>query len=334
MIAEIIKWSRVGNQKQSTIVGLDIGGTKTAVVERTFDGMILQRRELPTVAKRKFSFIFSRLTPIIEATILKANAGGRSIRAISVSIGGPLDVGEGVLIDPPHLPGFHGIHLKEKLEECFPGIPVFIEHDGNAGALAEFHFGIGKDKPGIRNLIFLTLGTGLGAGIIANGQLIRGACGMAGEVGHIRIAADGPEGFGKEGSWEGYCSGAGMVRLAKYRFPDRGSDHTTIADLIDAALCGDSQALSVVQESGKWLGRGIALLIDILNPEVISLGSLAVVLGDYLLDPMMETISKEVLPRALNSCTILPTPLGKQIGDVASLMAAYNAMELLKEDAA
>ena len=146
----------------------------------------------------------------------------RDALAISVSVGGPLKIAEGVLIDPPHLPGWRGVRLKERLTDEFPDLPVFVEHDGNAGALAEFHFGVGEGRDDLRHLVFLTFGTGLGAGLIVNGQVLRGATDTAGEVGHLRLAWEGPIGFGKAGSWEGFASGEGLVELASECFRDGG----------------------------------------------------------------------------------------------------------------
>lgn len=304
-----------------TILGLDIGGTKTAIVEGRFDTHILKRREIPTRAEQPFDQTFPEIIRLIESMICEARDSGNIISGLSVSIGGPLRIAEGILREPPHLPGWHGVNLRQQLEDRFPDLPVRIEHDGNAGALAEFHFGIGRKLLGLKNLIFLTLGTGLGAGIILNGQLVRGASDMAGEIGHLRLAQQGPVGYGKGGSWEGFCSGAGMVKLARTMFPRRWHDELRTEDLLHAAVIGDQDALAVVRESGRWLGRGLAVLIDVLNPEVIVLGSIAFVLGERLLAPARAALAEEALSESVAACNILPATLGNRIGDVASLMA-------------
>ncbi|MEO6725363.1 MAG: ROK family protein [Blastocatellia bacterium] len=262
-----------------TILGFDIGGTKTAIVEGTHDAAILQREEILTEASRPFAETFPRVVATAKQIIENANVAGRVITAISVSIGGPLKIREGLLIDPPHLPGWHGVNLKEVLQREFPHLPVFIEHDGNAGAVAEFYFGAGKGRVGLRHLIFLTFGTGLGAGIIVNGQLLHGATDTAGEVGHLRLAWSGPVGFGKAGSWEGFASGQGLVELAAQMFPHRWQQSTPISEVVEAMMADDEDALAIAAEAGMWMGRGIALLVDTLNPQMIVLGSLAVALG-------------------------------------------------------
>jgi glucokinase len=307
-----------------TIVGLDVGGSKIALVEGTRHAQILQRRIVPIDVYQPFDDAFPTLAASVEEVIQKAEDDGRIVAALSVSIGGPLRINDGVLLDPPHLPGWHNTRLKDRLRERFPRFPVYIEHDGNAGALAEFHFGIGRQKPNLRHLVFLTFGTGLGAGLIINGQVVHGASDTAGELGHWRLTEVGPFGYGKIGAWEALASGTGLVQLASRRFPSRWSVSTPIRHLVDAMLADDPQALIVAAEAGAWMGRGLALIVDALNPEVIVLGSLAVLLGDRVLATAREVVAKEALPRAMAACEIAPAVLGLQIGDVAALMAALS----------
>jgi glucokinase len=309
-----------------TILGLDAGGTKTAIVEGTFDGRILQRNEMPTRAHLPFTQVFPEIVEHLRSAVATASRAGRTPIALSVSIGGPLRIEEGVLIDPPHLPGWHHVPLKARLGEAFPDLPVFIEHDGNAGALAEFHFGAGRGRGDLQHLIFLTFGTGIGAGFIVNGKVLRGATDTAGEVGHWRLADDGPLGFGKRGSWESFASGAGLVELAAHMFPARWKSGSQIAPLVNAMVEDDPEALQVCEAAGGWLGRGLALLIDALNPQIIVFGSLGVVLGERILGPARRIISMEALPQAAAVCELLPAALGKGIGDVAALMAAITGL--------
>ena len=307
-----------------SVLGLDVGGTKTACVEGTLDGRILQRIEMPTRATEAFSKIFPEIVANLNKLISAAHLEGRTIDAISVSIGGPLKIQEGILIDPPHLPGWHHVPLKTHLTEAFPHIPVYIEHDGNAGALAEFHFGVGKNRPGLQHLIFLTFGTGIGAGFIVNGRILRGASDTAGEIGHWRLAEDGPLGFGKRGSWESFASGAGLIELASEMFPSRWSQNTPIRDVVNAMIQYDPDAMKVAAVAGHWMGRGLALLIDALNPQVIVFGSLGVLLGERILAPARKVIAEEALPQAAAACELIPSALGSSIGDIAALMAALT----------
>lgn len=307
-----------------TILGLDVGGSKTVVVEGTRNARILQRREIPTVGTRAFDQTFQRISSLADEIVAEAASAGRKIVAISASVPGPLRIKEGVFVNPPNLMGWHGIHFKDRLAEEFPGLPVFLEHDGNAGALAEFHFGVGRGHADLRHLIFLTCGTGMGAGLIVNGRIVHGASDTAGEVGHLRIAEDGPSVFGKRGCFESLAAGIGMIELARLRFPQRWTQETSIRELVDAMLADDAEALSIAREAGEALGRGMALLVDALNPQVIVLGALAVVLGERLLAPARRVLAEEALPQAVAACEIVPAALGKGIGDVAALMAALT----------
>lgn len=316
-------------EQTKSILGIDVGGTKTALVEGVPDGSILSRVEYPTNATEsgvdKLKMLCAELKQIRRGAI----EAGREPVAISVSIGGPLKIDQGVLYDPPHLPGWHNLDLPREIGRHIADLPVFVEHDGNAGALAEFYFGVGKQFPGLRHLVFLTFGTGLGAGLIVNGALLRGASDTAGEVGHWRLADSGPYGFGKHGSWEGFASGRGLVHLAAERFPGRWKPDTEIRSLVGEMLAGDPEALHVARESGEWMGRGIALLVDALNPEVVALGSLGRVLGDLIIQPARQVVDAEALPQAAAAVKIVPAVLGSEIGDVASIMAALVGLKLI-----
>ena len=192
------------------------------------------------------------------------------------------------------------------------------------GALAEWYFGAAR---GVRNVIFLTMGTGFGGGLILNGQLYRGTCDLAGEVGHVRLTEQGPTAFGKTGCWEAICGGAGIARLATQHFPHRWPAGSIDARALgDLAKIGDADALTVLNQAGHWLGRGLAMLLDILNPEVIVIGSLAVRLGELVLAPAREEIRREALPGAVAACRIVPAALGEKLGDVAALCAAISAL--------
>lgn len=271
--------TRFSNQG-CVILGIDVGGTKTAVLLGTRDGEVLQRREFASQATRGFEALYR---DIVDCA---AEFGGYD--EIGVSIGGPVDSQRGVVQSPPNLPGWDDIPLAALLRERF-GKPCYVEHDGKSGALAEWMFGAGR---GCSDMVFLTLGTGLGAGIIANGQLLRGAANCAGEVGHWRLAEDGPLAYGKRGSWEGLSSGSG---LAVHR---------------DIAL------------AARALGQGLALLIDLLAPERIVLGNLARRLGPAFVEQALAVVAAESLPALAGRCSVVLNALGDSIGDVAALSAA------------
>jgi glucokinase len=294
------------------ILGLDIGGTKTAVIVGTRGGQVQQRTAFPSQTSRGFQPMFDDICREAE----RALAEHPDIDGIGVSIGGPMDPAAGVIMSPPHLPGWDDIPLGELLQRRF-GRRVAVEHDAKAGALAEWMFGAGI---GVQDLVFLTAGTGLGGGVISGGRLVRGAGGAAGECGHWRIAADGPLMFGKRGSWESFASGAGIAALAAERFPARFAQ-TTAADLATLVRAGDADARAVIGESARALGLGLALLVDLLAPELIVLGTLARHMRDIWLEPAIEVMRSEALPGSAARCRVVPCELGEAIGDVAALCA-------------
>jgi glucokinase len=242
------------------------------------------------------------------------------VDAVSVSIGGPLDVLQGIILSPPNLPGWDAVPLKELLTARFH-LPVYVEHDGNAGALAEWMFGAARGK---RNVIFLTMGTGFGGGFILDGRLYRGTTDVAGEVGHLRIADDGPDCYGKPGSLEGFTSGTGIALLAHRMYPGRWNKSMTVRDLADADRTGSPEAHAVFAAAARNFGRGLALLIDTLNPECIVLGGLGMRLQDVLVQPALRVAEEESLPRAWKACQVVPAQLGEAIGDLAALCAAID----------
>jgi glucokinase len=311
-------------EKATLLLGFDIGGTKTALILGDTGGQILRRVEIPTPAAEPFEPALAKINAAAQDLLVECRAEGLGVpRAVSVSVGGPLDIDWGILYAPPHLAAWGEAPLKQLLEAQF-SLPVYVEHDGNAGALAEFTFGAGR---GARNMIFLTVGTGLGAGLILNGQIFHGSSDMAGEVGHMRVAEDGPVEYGKAGSWEGFCSGAGLVKLAHLRQPGQWPTDLTTREVVRRALDGDPAARELVAECGRWFGRGLAVLVDLFNPDVIVAGTLGVVLGDLLLEPARVEMCAEALPRAVSVCRLVPAQLGSRLGDVAALMAGITALK-------
>lgn len=304
------------------ILGLDIGGTKTAMVLGTLNAEVVARDEISTPAKADFETAMQIICAAIDEFLQQLNiSGSQAPQAISISIGGPLNIEEGILHSPPHLAAWGQAALKRYLHERFH-LPVFLEHDGNAGALAEYYFGAGR---GARNLIFLTMGTGLGAGLILNGAIYHGATDSAGEVGHIRLAEEGPTEYGKVGSWEAFACGAGIVKLGYLRNPQEFPLTTTTSDIVRRALAGDPPALDLIHEVGLWMGKGLAILVDLLNPEVIIIGTLGVLLGDLVFAPAREVLEREALSISNRACKILPAQLGSSLMDIGCLMAAFDA---------
>jgi len=305
------------------LLGLDIGGTKTAIVLGNLNANIIARQEIPTPARLDFESAMQLTCAAIDEFLARlAVCGKRPPEAISIAVGGPLNIDEGILYSPPHLSAWGAAPLKQYLFQRYR-LPVYLEHDGNAGALAEYYFGAGRDT---RNLVFLTMGTGMGAGILINGEIYHGTTDSAGEVGHIRLSEEGPSEYGKVGSWEAFVSGAGIQKLACLRNPMAFPPATTTASVIQRALEADPPAVRIIEEVGEWLGKGMAILVDLLNPQVIVTGTLGIVLGDLLLEPARKVVQREALPIPARACRIVPAQLGNTLMDVGCLMPAIHAL--------
>lgn len=319
-----MKPTRLSGKK--SILGLDIGGTKCAVVLGDGRMRIHDRIAFPTRAEWGLQRTLGELFNAVDEILRRNGLTPKSLQKAGISCGGPLDSQKGLILSPPNLPGWDKVPLARMLQRKI-GCPVRLENDANACALAEWKFGAGR---GCRNMVFLTLGTGLGAGLILDGRLYRGTNGMAGEVGHLRLADDGPVGYGKKGSLEGFCSGGGIARSAEAEAARRGGSlrglrTITAKDVFEAARRGDKTSRRTLQTSARYLGRGLAILIDLLNPERIILGGIYSRNEGLLRPEMLKTIREEALGRSRSVCRIVPSRLGERIGDWAALSAAMTA---------
>ena len=323
------------------IIGLDVGGTKCAAVLAQVGGtiQIRERAAFPTRAQRPFREILDDLFAAVRRVLSRGGVPISQVEAIGVSCGGPLDSRRGIVVGPPNLPTWVDIPIVELLRREF-GVPAYLQNDAKACALVEWQLGAGR---GTRNMVFLTMGTGMGSGIIAEGRLVCGACDMGGEIGHMRIEPGGPMGFGKHGSFSGFTSGGGIARFARQLALDaldRGRPFAFAATrqavlaldtkaVAAAAHAGDPDARCIFSRVGEKLGKGVALLIDILNPELVVIGSIFVRCEALLRPSMEQVLAAECIPYSLAACRVVPAQTGEQLGDLAGVMAAlhgpYNA---------
>lgn len=282
--------------------GLDIGGTKTAFIVGDAQGNVLSRREVPTQGYASWQDVLKAVLPDAGTPL-----------AIGVSCGGPLDEEKGLILSPPNLPGWDEVPITAWLRETYK-VPAYLENDANACALAEWRFGAGK---GCRNMVFLTFGTGFGAGLILDGRLYRGTNGMAGEIGHVRCAPDGPIGYGKAGSFEGFCSGGGIKQLSG----------VSAKETVEGAARGDAAMQQALKQSAQALGMACAVLMDLFNPERIVIGSIFARSETWFREGMEEVILQEALPHTRGVCQVVPALLGDKVGDIAALSAAMREGE-------
>ena len=312
------------------MIGFDIGGTKCAVVigeEVNGTINIIKKEVLKTDLSISPYEMIDRMCEIAEMLT-------DDFSRIGISCGGPLSSEKGVIMSPPNLPGWDNVKIVEYLKEKYNGI-VNLQNDADACAYAEWKIGAGA---GTKNMIYLTFGSGLGAGLILDGKLYTGTNDSAGEAGHIRLSPHGPVGYGKSGSFEGFCSGGGIAQLGETKARELiGMGKTcsfcpsldklseiSAKSIAESATAGNADAIEVYNLCGEKLGYGLSILIDILNPEMIVLGSIFTRSQELLRNKLYEVLEKECLPRPLSVCKIVPAKLGENLGDYAALAVALK----------
>lgn len=316
------------------LLGIDIGGTKTSVCVGNDRGEIRASRRISSTSD-SLEHYRKQLIELCHDTIEKAGAKPDQIDAIGLSAPGPLDCKRGILIAPPNNPGWHDVPILDMVQKAFKA-PVFCNNDANACALAEMLFG---EHRGARNLVYLTFSTGMGGGIIMNGQLVQGATDTGGEVGHHTLDPDGPLcGCGQRGCWEAYVGGRNVAEQLKAKI--RAGNITTSMvekaggiDQIDlrafemAAREGDRFAVAEWDQFTERTAQGIGNLIMILNPDVIVLGTIAIHVGEFVMAPIRDKLPKYAWEWPLKVCKIAPSSLGGKIGDLAALAVAVTGLK-------
>jgi len=296
------------------ILGLDIGGTKSAAVLGDETGRVLAREAGPTPQgawPEAVAFLIDLLHVV--------RPQGEEITALGVSCGGPLNSSTGIVHAPPNLPHWDGVPLRDLLHAEF-GLPVWVENDANATALAEHQWGAGQ---GTRDMAFLTMGTGIGAGLILNNELYRGRHDLAGEIGHATIVPGGPPCLcGRRGCLETLSSGTAIGRIGRERY---GDPLLTAHDVCARARALDPLAQSIIADAAFYMGIGLANLLQTLNLERIVLGTLAVQAGDLLLGPIRASAQAHCWPRVWDGVSIVPAALGNAAQDMAALAVARFA---------
>ncbi len=309
------------------VLGIDIGGTKLAAGVVDVEGRILTRAEVPTQAVEGPERVLGRIVQLAEKVLARSETSHVPVRRIGIGCAGPVDRKAGLILDPPNLPGWTQVPLVEHFEQAL-GLPVVLENDANAAALGEFRYGAGK---GAQSLVYLTVSTGIGGGIILDGKIWHGLKDTAGEIGHMTLLPDGPLcGCGNRGCLEALASGPSIVRRAREllaagrdsRLRDLGEFTST--DIARLAQEGDLVAGEVWQGAVKFLALGVTAAITILAPERVVIGGGVTRAGDLLFEPLRREVKSRVRLVPMNSVPLLPAALG---ADVGILGAAAVALE-------
>ena len=315
----------------TNLLGIDIGGTKCAIIYGIDNDGVLEIADKVRFSTTDAQSTIANILRELKEMCARHGLDSSNTKGVGISCGGPLDSRRGVVMSPPNLPGWDSIPIVQMVQDAC-GIPAALQNDANACALAEWKYGAGR---GTNNMVFLTFGTGLGAGLVLDGKLYSGTNDNAGELGHIRLSEFGPVGYGKAGSVEGFASGGGIAQLAASAVkeklmmgekvawcPDGDLSRITARTVAEAAKAGDELAQSVYRTSATYLGKALAMVIDMLNPEVIVIGSIFVRAEDLIRPFMQAAIDRDALPGAAAVCQVKPAQLGESIGDIAALSLA------------
>lgn len=302
-------------------IGIDIGGTKTSVSFGNTDGKIFRRTVFPTKGAQT---TLAQVKKIIRGYLKKYDKNLKKTRGIGISAAGPLDLKKGVLINPPNMPSWRNVPLKKIFSRSF-ALAVVVDNDANSAALAEQTFGAGKN---MKNLFYYTVSTGIGGGLIINGEIYHGASFDAGEIGHSVVLPGGPKCMcGKCGCLEALASGTAIARIAR----EKATKNSLILKLagqkknIDAIIVaqaakkGDRLARSIYQQAAFYLGLSVTNVIQIINPEMIVIGGGVSKAGKILFEPLIKIVRRYAWPRPYRSCKIVRAKLKDTVCDLGAI---------------
>lgn len=310
--------------KKKYVIGVDLGGTKISTAISDKEAKIHSKCTLPTNAEEGDVAVLGRILETINNVILESNINKDEIEAIGIGTPGPLDSEKGIILDPVNLP-FKNFNIKHALEKQF-NLPVFIDNDGNAAALGEYMFGAGV---GTKNMIYITVSTGVGGGAIINEKIYRGSTCNALEIGHISIIPDGPRcKCGNYGDLEVLCSGTAIARQAREALEQgletslKNYENPKSYDVYVESQKGDKVSLDILEKTFNYLGIGMANVVSIFDPDMIVIGGGVSNIGDMLFDKVREVIKSRCFKSMADNCKVVPVKLGTDAGLVGALALA------------
>lgn len=313
--------------QQQPVLALDVGGTKLAAGVVARDGTVRSFCQIETVVGEGPTAVVKRLLDLGEQALAEARSSIDEVGVVGIGCGGPLDPVTGVILGPPGLPGWDSVPLGQLVAERF-GVPAYVENDATAAALGEYRWG----GWGVENLVYLTVSTGFGGGIVASGKLFHGAARQGGELGHVVIDWQGRQcGCGARGCAEAYVSGTSIARRATEAAAAAESTLSrltvTAKDVAEHARAGDPVARAVWDETTAMLGRMVAVLINVCEPELVVLGGGVTRAGAQLLDPVREAALRQAMPPAARACDVVLSRHGDAVGVLGAAAIAYERLE-------
>jgi len=317
---------------QPLVLAIDLGGAKIIAAIVSHHGQIMAKDYSLTLADEGVEAVTGRVFLAIDRLLKLKDIAPPQLHSISIAAAGAIDLERGRVTSSPNLPGWHDIPLRDIVSSKYRVNTILI-NDANAAALGEHQLGAGK---GVNNLILITVGTGIGGGIIASGRLYTGTIGSAGEVGHMTIDVNGPRcSCGNIGCWEVLASGTAMAREAINRISHgersiltkmvEGKIEKITAETVEAAAReGDSLALGVISQVATYLGVGMVNLVNIFNPEMIIVGGGMAKMGELLLEPARQVVRERAFKVAAEVVRIVPAQLGEDAGVLGAAVFALS----------
>lgn len=299
-------------------IAVDLGGTNVRVALMESAQRLKNKIAERTVVQLGPDGVIDQIVRMANTALTDAGATWRDIDCMAISSPGPLDPVTGIVYAPPNMPGWHAVPLKRQMEER-TGVPVRVINDAHAAGLGEFHFGAGQGK---RNLVYLTVSTGIGGGVIVEGKLLEGSNGAGGHLGHITLDRNGPRcPCGNIGCLETLASGTAIARIFSERLAAGRSsavtgwtDGPTAADVTRGVRLGDPLAIEVFTQAAETLGFGVVSCIHIFNPDVVVLGGGVTAAGDLLFDIVRRIVREHTLKIPLSIVDVVPAQLGEDAG--------------------
>lgn len=314
------------------LVGIDLGGTKIAVAVVDAVGQVLQRVQEWTRGEEGPERVLARINCLLDAALAKAGVSAEQVAGIGIGAPGIVDWKEGIVHNLTNLPGWRNVNLKERFEQRY-SLPVAVDNDANAAALGEYLFGSGR---GVRHMLYLTISTGIGGGIIQDGRLVHGAWGVAGEVGHMVLDPQGELcNCGNCGCWETISSGRAIARQVLRRIARgeqsmvtelAGGGEIKAEHVFQARQLGDELAAAVIRRALLYLGVGVANLVNVLNPERVVIGGGVANVGEVLFEPVRRQVRELGFGPAARA-EIVPAALGKDAGVVGAAALVWNMLQ-------
>lgn len=310
-------------------IGIDVGGTNVKIALVDENGKIIYSNSVPTYAKMGYEYTVNNIKQAIKDLMKETGTDSTSIEGIGFDFPGQVDCKTGVVKLAPNIPGWVNVPIAQMIEDEFH-IPTRIDNDVRCAALGELKFGAGK---GCENFVCITVGTGIGSGLVINGKVVRGAANAAGEIGHIKLQMNGGPicGCGDTGCLEAFASGPAIVAMAQEYI--KGGKSTKFREMAaaeggeitpymvaKAAEEGDPVAKRIFEIVGEYIGIGLSSVINLLNPEKVIIGGGVAEAGDLLFDPIRRTIKERAMVVAGSSVEIVPAELGNSAGVIGASM--------------